>query len=64
MREWCNEAGLPHCTSHGLRKTGAAIAAENGETAHELMSIFEWLTLKEAERYTRGTEKHRRPRHA
>jgi integrase len=56
MREWCDEAGLPHCTSHGLRKTGAAIAAENGATAHELMSIFGWLTLKEAERYTRAAE--------
>jgi hypothetical protein len=45
-----------------LRKTGAAIAAENGATAHELMAIFGWLTLKEAERYTRGggTEKDRR----
>jgi hypothetical protein len=47
---------LPYCTSHGLRKTGAAIAAENGATAHELMSIFGWLTLKEAERYTRTAE--------
>jgi len=56
MRQWCNEAGLPHCASHGLRKTGAAIAAENGATAHELMSIFGWLTLKEAERYTRTAE--------
>lgn len=56
MREWCDQAGLPQCTSHGLRKTGAAIAAENGATAHELMSIFGWLTLKEAERYTRAAE--------
>ena len=56
MRQWCNEAGLPHCTSHGLRKSGAAIAAENGATSHELMSIFGWLTLKEAERYTRAAE--------
>jgi integrase len=54
MREWCDQAGLPRCTSHGLRKAGAAIAAENGATAHELMSIFGWLTLKEAERYTRA----------
>jgi integrase len=56
MREWCDQAGLPQCTSHGLRKTGAAIAAENGATPHELMSIFGWLTLKEAERYTRAAE--------
>ena len=54
FRERCNEAGLPHCTSHGLRKAAATVAAENGATAHELMSIFGWLTLKEAERYTRA----------
>ena len=56
MRQWCDEAGLPHCTAHGLRKAGAAIAAEKGATAHELMSIFGWMTLKEAERYTRAAE--------
>jgi len=22
FREWCNEAGLPHCSAHGLRKGG------------------------------------------
>ncbi len=56
IRQWCDEAGLPLCTAHGLRKAGAAIAAENGATANQLMSIFGWLTLKEAERYTRAAE--------
>lgn len=59
MRQWCDEAGLPDCTAHGLRKAGATIAAENGATAHQLMSIFGWLTLKEAERYTRAAEQKR-----
>ena len=59
FRERCNEAGLPHCTSHGLRKAAATVAAENGATAHELMSIFGWLSLKEAERYTRAAERKR-----
>lgn len=57
MREWCNEAGLPHCSAHGLRKAGATIAAEKGATVHQLMAIFGWLTLKEAERYTRAAER-------
>lgn len=56
MRQWCDAAGLPACTAHGLRKAGAAIAAENGATPHQLMSIFGWLTLAEAERYTRAAE--------
>lgn len=59
FRERCNEAGLPNCTSHGLRKAAATVAAENGATAHELMSIFGWHTLKEAERYTRAVERKR-----
>jgi site-specific recombinase XerD len=57
FRDRCNEAGLRHCSAHGLRKAGATIAAENGATVHELMSIFGWLTIKEAERYTRSVER-------
>jgi integrase len=54
LRTRCDEAGLPHCAAHGLRKAGASIAAENGASEHQLMSIFGWATLKEAERYTRA----------
>lgn len=57
MRQWCNEADLRHCSAHGLRKAGAAIAAENGATEHQLMSIFGWETIKEAERYTRAARR-------
>jgi integrase len=57
FRDRCNEAGLRHCSAHGLRKSGATIAAENGATVHELMSVFGWLTMKEAERYTRSVER-------
>ena len=40
MRDWCNQAGLRHCTAHGLRKAGATIAVENGAGVHQLMAIF------------------------
>ena len=53
FRKWCDEAGLNHCSAHGLRKAGAVIAAENGATAHQLMAIFGWKTMKQAEGYTR-----------
>jgi integrase len=56
MRQWCDEAQLPQCSAHGLRKAGAAIAAENGATPHQLMAIFGWRTLKEAERYTKAAQ--------
>jgi hypothetical protein len=30
MRDWCDQAELFHRSTHGLRKVGATIAAENG----------------------------------
>lgn len=53
MRDWCNEAGLPQCSAHGLRKAGATIAADNGATEHQLMAIFGWESPKQAALYTR-----------
>ena len=38
---------------HGCRKAGATIAAENGATPHQLMAIFGWKTLEQAELYTK-----------
>jgi integrase len=59
FRDRCNEAGLPHCTAHGLRKAAATIAAENGATPHELMAIFGWRSLKQATLYTRKVDRAR-----
>jgi integrase len=36
MRQWCNDAGLPECSSHGPRKASATILAEAGATEHQL----------------------------
>jgi integrase len=57
FRDWCNDAGLKHCTAHGCRKAGAKMAAENGATAHQLMAIFGWETLRQAEVYTRSANR-------
>lgn len=53
FRGRCDEAGLLHCTAHGLRKAGATRAAENGATEHELMAIYGWESPKQAALYTR-----------
>jgi hypothetical protein len=45
--------------AHGLRKVGATIAANNGATAHQLMAIFGWDTIKEAEKYTAKADQRR-----
>jgi Phage integrase family len=57
FRTRSDEAGLPQCSAHGLRKAGATIAAENGATEHQLMAIFGWATSKEAERYTKTAQR-------
>lgn len=44
---------------HGLRKAGATIAADEGATAHQLMAMFGWTSLTEAERYTREANRKR-----
>lgn len=59
MREWCVEAGIPHCSSHGLRKAGATLAAESGATVNQMMAIFGWRTSDMAELYTRKAEQKR-----
>jgi integrase len=51
FRERCDEAGLPHCAAHGLRKAAAVRHALNGATAPELMAWFGWKTIGEAQRY-------------
>lgn len=59
FRERCNEAGLPHCTAHGLRKAGATIAAENGATTNQLMAMFDWDTPGQAKVYTDKADRKR-----
>jgi integrase/recombinase XerD len=57
FREWCNEANLPNCSSHGLRKATSTRLAERGATAHEIMAITGHRSLHEVERYTRAARK-------
>jgi integrase len=59
FRKRCNEAGLPHCSAHGLRKAGATIAAENGATEHQLMAMYGWESPKQAALYTRKANRKR-----
>ncbi|CAO4132548.1 hypothetical protein OFEAOIEE_LOCUS267 [Methylorubrum extorquens] len=59
FKDRCREAGLLHCSAHGLRKAGATLAAENGATERQLMAMFGWRTSKMAEHYTRKAEQKR-----
>ncbi len=53
FRKRCNEAGLPQCTAHGLRKAGATIAAEAGASDEQLMALFGWKSGRMVSTYTR-----------
>jgi integrase len=59
FRDRCNEAGLKYCSPHGVRKAGATIAAEQGATSHQLMAIFGWKKIAQAEVYTKAAEQKR-----
>lgn len=59
FRKRCDEAGLPQCSAHGLRKAGATIAAENGATVHQLMAIFDWSNPAQAKPYTDAADRKR-----
>lgn len=40
MRDRCNEAGLPECSSHGLRHAVGCRLAEAGATTDEIMAVL------------------------
>lgn len=44
---------------HGLRKAQGRRLADNGSSAHEIMSVLGHKSLKEAERYTKGADQRR-----
>jgi integrase len=59
FRDRCNEAGLPHCSAHGLRKAAARRLAEAGCTAHEIGAITGHASLAELVRYTKAADQRR-----
>jgi integrase/recombinase XerD len=57
FRDRCDEAGLPHCSAHGVRHAVATRLADRSASPHEIMSVTGHQSLHEVERYTR--EAHR-----
>ena len=56
----CRAAGLETGKSaHGLRKFTATVAANSGDTTHDLMAHFGWSNPQQAEIYTRGADRQR-----
>lgn len=59
MKKWCVDAGLPHCSAHGVRKAAATIALDNGASEAQMMAIFGWEDAKEILTYTRQRDRRR-----
>ena len=57
IRDICDAAGLPQCSSHGLRKAAARRLAEAGASTNEIAAITGHASLQEVERYTRAANK-------
>ncbi|WP_367714512.1 tyrosine-type recombinase/integrase [Nitratireductor sp. GISD-1A_MAKvit] len=53
FHKMCAEAGLPHCSPHGLRKAGATRLANAGATEFEIMAFLAHKTPTEAKTYTK-----------
>jgi integrase len=52
FRDRCNEAGLPHCSAHGLRKATGRRLAEFGATQQQIKAAGNWVGDKEVATYT------------
>lgn len=57
FKDWCRQAGLHHCSAHGVRKHTAAQLAENDATPHQIGAVTGHQSLKEIERYTKAASK-------
>jgi len=53
FRKWCDDAGLPHCNFHGLRKAGCCRLTALGCSAPEI-AAWSGQSLREVEHYTKA----------
>lgn len=51
MRKWCDKAGLPLCSSHGLRKAICRRIAEVEGDVFKVMAVSGHTDIKEAQKY-------------
>ncbi|WP_150523992.1 tyrosine-type recombinase/integrase [Roseibium sediminis] len=59
FRKWCDNAGLHHLSSHGIRKATGNLLAQEGASQYQIMSIHGHTQAKTSEVYTKGVERWR-----
>ncbi|SMO63863.1 Phage integrase family protein [Paracoccus laeviglucosivorans] len=57
VQRWCESAGLPGRSSHGIRKAVAEMMAEAGCSQHQIMAVMAHTQAKTSEIYTKGAER-------
>lgn len=57
MREWCDEAGLPQCSAHGLRKAATRRMAESKATNRQMMAVGGWVNEEEVSTYAEAADR-------
>lgn len=57
FRQWCDEAGLPQCSAHGLRKSASRRFAEAGCSNQEIKSWTGHTSDSEVSRYTAAADR-------
>lgn len=57
FKDWCVEAGLPHCSAHGLRKAATVRLIEAGCTAAQASAITGHDSWQVLERYARERDR-------
>jgi integrase len=64
FRDRCDEAGLPQCSAHGLRKCAATRLAQAGCSLHQVMAMTGHKSMSEVARYTKAADQARLARQA
>jgi integrase/recombinase XerD len=64
VKQWCIEAGLPHCSAHSFRKGTLTRIADRGGTPHQIAARGGHKGLRMVEVYTRKAHQLRLDREA
>jgi integrase len=64
FRKRCNEAGLPQCSAHGLRKCAATRLADAGCSLHRIMAVTGHKSMSSVAPYTKRADQARLAREA
>lgn len=59
FKDACRDAGVSHCSAHGLRKSAATRLADAGCSESQIMSVTGHKTAKEVQRYTAKRDQRR-----